>query len=219
VSGQILEASHESPYIGIWIDFNSDEIAEVALLSKMDLKPKKGSRNPGAFVGKADVNLLDILTRMLNLNGTTADPSFLSNLYKQELIYNLLNGSWGYLYAQQVHLFQQATGLRNTITWIKENYAKPFTIEELAKENNMSASSLHHKFKALTTMGPLQYQKHLRLLEARRLMLNESLDSIEAALEVGYESPSQFNREYKRLFGQPPLRDIKSVHTQLAAKD
>jgi AraC-like DNA-binding protein len=215
VSGQVLEASEEIPYIGVRVDFTNEKIADVALRSKLNVEPQTRTLSPGAFVGKADLDLLHILSRMLNLNNNPKEQSFLYGLYMQELIYNLLSSRYGYFFIQQVQLFQQATGIGHVILWINKNFAQPFSIEELAKENNMSPSSLHHKFKAITTMGPLQYQKQLRLLEARRLMLNNSMDVVEAALEVGYESPSQFNREYKRLFGQPPLRDIKSVHNKL----
>lgn len=215
VSGQVLEASKEAPYIGIRIDFTSDEIADVALRSKLDVEPQTGTLSPGAFVGKADIDLLHIMGRMLNLATKSKEQPFLSELYMQELIYNLLQSKYGCFLTQQIQLFQQAAGVGKAITWINKNYAQTFTVDELAKDNNMSTSSLHHKFKAITTMGPLQYQKQLRLLEARRLMLNDDLDATEAALLVGYESPSQFNREYKRLFGQPPLRDIRSVHDRL----
>lgn len=113
---------------------------------------------------------------------------------------------------------QQAEGIGKVIAWIKDDYSRSFTVEELAKVNNLSVSGLHHKFKAITTMGPLQYQKQLRLQEARRLMLSGSMDATTAALEVGYESLSQFNREYRRLFGLPPLQDIKAVKKNFAAE-
>ena len=112
---------------------------------------------------------------------------------------------------------QQADGIGKAIAWIREHYARSFTVEELATSNNMSVSGLHHKFKAITTMSPLQYQKQLRLQEARRLILSGSMDATTAALEVGYESPSQFSREYRRLFGLPPLQDIKAVRNSSAA--
>jgi AraC-like DNA-binding protein len=107
----------------------------------------------------------------------------------------------------------QADGVGRAIAWIREQYARPFTVEELATSNNMSVSGLHHQFKAITTMGPLQYQKHLRLQEARRLLLSGARDATTAASAVGYASPSQFSREYRRLFGRPPLQDIKAVRT------
>ena len=156
VSGQVLEASHKMPYIGIRIDFTNDKIADVALRSKVGIKPqqKKGTLNAGAFVGKADIGLLHILIHMLKLNNSKKEQPFLYDLYMQELIYNLLSSSYGHFLTQQVQLFQQATGIGQAITWIKENFEKSLTIEELAKRNNMSSSSLHHKFKAIVTIGP-----------------------------------------------------------------
>lgn len=215
VSGHVLKASKEQPYIGIRIDFTSEEIMDVALRAKLEIEPQTGELNKGAFVGTADLDLLLILMRMLQLSEQSKEQPFLYELYMQELLYNLLSSRFGFFLTQQVQLFQQATGIGHVISWITKHFAQPFSIEDLAKENNMSPSSLHHKFKAITTMGPLQYQKQLRLLEARRLMLNDSMDAVEAALEVGYESPTQFSREYKRLFGQPPLRDIRSIHEKL----
>src|SRR5258708_37386970 len=139
------------------------------------------------------------------LNDKPKEAPFLSALIKREMIYILLSGDYGHLFFQQVFFDQQADGVGKAIAWIKENYARSFTVEELAKSSNLSVSGLHHKFKAITTLGPLQYQKQLRLLEARRLMLSGSMDATTAALEVGYASPSQFSREYRRLFGLPPL--------------
>jgi transcriptional regulator GlxA family with amidase domain len=127
------------------------------------------------------------------------------------MIFHLLSGEYKHLFLQQVFFDQQADGVGKAIAWIKENYTRSFTVEELAISFKMSVSGLQHKFKAITTMSPVQYQKQLRLQEARRLMLSGSTDATTAALTVGYESPSQFSREYRRIFSLPPLKDIKSV--------
>lgn len=134
------------------------------------------------------------------------------------MIFNLLSGDFGHLFLQKALFDQRADGVGKSIQWIIENYTRSFTVEELAKSFNMSTSGLHHKFKAITSMGPLQYQKQLRLQEARRLMLSGPVGATMAALTVGYESPSQFNREYRRLFGQPPLQDIKAMRRSSEAK-
>ena len=123
----------------------------------------------------------------------------------------MISGDYGHLFFQQVFFDQKSDGVGKAIAWLKENYSRSFTADELAKVCNMSVSGLHHKFKIITRMGPLQYQKQLRLLEAKRLMLSGSMDATTAALQVGYESSSQFSREYRRVFGQPPLKDIKAV--------
>ena len=183
----------------------------------IQVKPRNKKLNTGAFVGRADAELLELFIRLLKLTERPAAAPYLSALIKREMIYHLLTGDYGHLFFQPAFFDQQAGGIGRAIAWIKENYACSFTVRELAQSNNMSVSGLQHKFKAVTTMGPLQYQKQLRLQEARRLMLSGAMDATTAALTVGYESPSQFSREYRRLFGLPPLKDIKAVRQSSAA--
>ncbi|NYB73785.1 AraC family transcriptional regulator [Sedimentibacter hydroxybenzoicus DSM 7310] len=211
VSGQVASATEASPYIGLNIDFTIDEIVSIAIESKSGLQTDRKPLVVGAFVGKSDIAILKIFIRLLKLNSRPKQAAFLSTLYKQELIYELLSGEYGHLFFKYIMIDQQANGIGNAIVWIKENLSTSFTIESLAKANGMSVSALQHGFKTVTTMGPLKYQKQLRLQEARRLMLNNSFDATTAALKVGYESPSQFSREYRRLFGLPPLQDIKAL--------
>ncbi|EST10894.1 AraC family transcriptional regulator [Sporolactobacillus laevolacticus DSM 442] len=210
-AAQVIDATEESPYIGLRVDFTTQEIASVAMEAEISTEPKEKNRGAGAFIGKSDAALLDIFFRLLTLVDKSKNVRFLSELIKREMIFNLLSGDFGHLFLQKALFDQRADGVGKAIHWVKENYARSFTIEELAKSCNMSISGLHHKFKAVTTMGPLQYQKQLRLLEARRLMLSGPMGATTAALTVGYESPSQFNREYRRLFGLPPLQDMKSL--------
>lgn len=210
-AAQIVGATEESPYIGLRIDFTAQEIASVVMEAEIHTEPKEKSLSAGAFIGKSDAELLDIFNRLLKLIDKPKEARFLSELIKREMIFNLLSGDFGHLFLQKALFDQRADGIGKAIHWIKENYASSFTVEELAKSCSMSISGLHHKFKAITTMGPLQYQKQLRLLEARRLMLSGPMGATTAALTVGYESPSQFNREYRRLFGLPPLQDMKAV--------
>ncbi|OPJ59830.1 AraC family transcriptional regulator [Clostridium chromiireducens] len=211
VSVQVIGASRELPCISLRIDFTTSEIASVMLDAQIEFNIKNKNLYLGAFVGKSDEELLDLFIRLLKLINKSKDTYFLSQLIKREMIYHLLSGEYGYLFLQQVLAEQQADGIGKAIEWIKENYKRSFTVEELAKSNNMSVSGLHHKFKAVTAIGPLQYQKELRLHEARRLMFSDSIDVTTAAMEVGYESSSQFTREYKRFFGQPPLKDIRAL--------
>lgn len=210
-SAQVVGASKTSPYLGLRLDLTIKEIASVVMEAEINIKPQDKKPYIGAFIGKADSKLLDLFIRLLKVIEKPKEAGFLSALIKREMIFNLLSGDYGHLFFQQVFFDQQAAGVGKAIAWIEENYARSFTVEELAKANNMSVSGLHHKFKAITRMGPLQYQKQLRLQEARRLMLSGSVDATTAALEVGYESPSQFSREYRRLFGLPPFRDIKAL--------
>lgn len=209
-SGQIIGATKDSPYIGLRLDFTAKEIASLVIEADINVKQRNAELGPAAFIGKSDAEFLELLIRLLKLIDRPEEVRFLSGLIKRELIFHLLTGDYGHLFLQQGLFNQQADGIGKAIGWIKDNYARSFAVEDLAKLSNMSVSGLHHKFKAITTMGPLQYQKQLRLLEARRLMLSGE-DASTAALEVGYESPSQFSREYRRLFGLPPAKDIKTV--------
>lgn len=215
ISVQVIGASKELPSIGLNIEFTTSEIASVVMDAHIKFNSNNKELYLGAFAGKPDEELLDLFIRLLKLCDRPKDDYFLAELIKREMIYHLLTGTYGYLFFQQVLVEEQVDGIGKAIEWIKKNYNCSFTVEELAKSNKMSVSSLHHKFKAVTTMGPVQYQKELRLREARRLMLRESLDSTAAAMEVGYESSSQFTREYKRLFGKPPLKDIRALRKSL----
>ncbi len=181
------------------------------------VKPQENKLNTAAFIGKSDADLLDACLRLLKLLDKPQEARFLSALIKREMLFHLLSGDSGHFFFQPVLFDQQADGVGKAIAWIRDHYARSFTVEELETSNNISVSGLHHQFKAITTMGPLQYQKHLRLQEARRLMLSGSMDATTAALEVGYQSPSQFSREYRRLFGLSPLQDIKAVRKRSAA--
>ncbi len=214
---QIIGATKQFPYIGLRIDFTTQEVASVVMEADINVKPQENKLNTAAFIGKSDADFLDICTRLLKLLDKPQEACFLSTLIKREMLFHLLSGDYGHFFFQPVLFDQQADGIGKAISWIREHYTRTFTVEELATSNNMSVSGLHHQFKAITTMGPLQYQKHLRLQEARRLMLSGSMDATTAALEVGYQSPSQFSREYRRLFGLPPLQDIKSVRNGFAA--
>lgn len=210
-TAQVVGSTEEQPYICLRIDFTAKEIADVIMEAEIEIGQAEGKQNAGAFIGKSDPELLEMFRRLLQLCENPKKARFLSPMLKREMIFHLLSGDYGHLFIQQALFEQQGGGIGQAIAWIKDNYSSTFTVEELAKANNMSVSGLHHKFKAITAMGPLQYQKQLRLQEARRLMLSGAADATTAALEVGYESPSQFSREYRRLFGLPPLKDIKAV--------
>ncbi|WP_238882920.1 AraC family transcriptional regulator [Clostridium sp. YIM B02551] len=208
---QVEGASKEFPNISLCINFTASEVAAVVMDANINFNTKNKNLSLGLFVRKSDEELLELFIRLLNLLDRPKDAYFLAKLIKYEMLYHLLTGDYGYLFYQQILIYQQSDGVGKVIEWIRENYTRAFTVEDLAKKNNMSVSGLHHKFKSVTSMGPIQYQKELRLREARRLMLSDSMDATTAAMEVGYESSSQFTREYKRLFGQPPLKDIRTL--------
>jgi AraC-like DNA-binding protein len=162
----------------------------------------------GLTLCDASPDLLDAAIRLLRLLGDPAAATVLAPLTEREILFRLLCGPYGPTLRQIASAQGRIAQVSRAIAWIKQHFAEPFSIERLGGAVGMSASSLHERFKAVTAMSPLQYQKQLRLQEARRLMLGGGLDAAGAAFQVGYESPSQFSREYRRLFGEPPARDI-----------
>jgi transcriptional regulator GlxA family with amidase domain len=155
--------------------------------------------------------LLDACCRLVDLLNTPQDIAFLSGLIQREIIYRILRGPEGARLRAIATLGDQSHRTAKAIAWVRSNYAQPLRIEGLAKLAGMGVSTLHHHFRALTAMSPLQYQKQLRLHAARERMLIDGIDAASAAFEVGYESASQFSREYVRFFGQPPMRDIRTL--------
>ncbi len=166
--------------------------------------------------GETTAELLEACCRLVDLLNTPQDIPFLSGLIQREIIYRILRGPEGARLRAIATLGDQSHRTAKAIAWVRENYAKPLRVEDLAKIAAMGVSTLHHHFRALTSMSPLQYQKQLRLQAARERMLIDGLDAASAAFEVGYESASQFNREYGRLFGQPPMRDIRTLRSPSA---
>jgi AraC-like DNA-binding protein len=212
VTTQIIEASVEKPYLSMIFHIDTAKIA--------DLIERVGNeRTPSAARGMAVSTLTpqleDAAIRLLQLLGTPRDIPALLPLIEQELIYRLLAGPQSGRLRQMAIADSQSHQISRACIWLKEHYALPLKIEELAHRVSMSVSSLHHHFKAITAMSPMQYQKQLRLQEARRLMLEEMLDAGSAGHQVGYESQSQFSREYARQFGEPPLRDVGRVRRSL----
>jgi transcriptional regulator GlxA family with amidase domain len=164
-------------------------------------------------VGETTAELLSACCRLLDLLDAPQDIPFLSDLIQREIIYRILRGVEGARLRAIATLGDQSHRTAKAIAWIRTNYAKPLRVEDLADIAGMGISTLHHHFRALTAMSPLQYQKQLRLQAARGRMLMDGLDAASAAFEVGYESASQFNREYSRFFGQPPMRDIRTLRS------
>jgi transcriptional regulator GlxA family with amidase domain len=166
-------------------------------------------------VGVNTVELLSACSRMMDLLDAPQDIPFLSGLIQREIIYRLLRSPQGQHLRAIATSGEQSNRTAKAVAWLRLNYAKPLRVEELATVAQMGLSTLHHHFRSLTAMSPLQYQKHLRLHVARERMLHEDLDPASAAFEVGYESIPQFNREYSRFFGQPPKRSIKALRSAL----
>jgi len=214
VSGQVTTASAAQPYLGIRIDLDPKEVAAFLLEMQPAVPPVQEGR-PAAYIEQADAALLDVFRRLLELLDRPRDVAVLARLLKQELTYHLLMAPSGGILAQAVlgNAGERAVG--QAIRWIRDHYDEPLSIDALARHVRLSSSVLHRRFKQVTVMSPLQYQKHVRLLEARKLLMNGGVEAATVAFRVGYESPSQFSREYRRLFGAPPLRDAEQLRHQL----
>jgi AraC-like DNA-binding protein len=205
--GQVVEASVDRPFLGLRLDLDLDAIARLLLeLGDRGAAPIAADR--GLFVARMDEALLDAVLRMVKLLDTPEDIAVLAPAVQREIYYRVLRGELG---QRLVDLAESDGGnhrIVRAIEWLKQRYTAPLRIEELAEAMHMSPSALHHRFKAVTAMSPLQYQKHLRLHEARRMMFADGIECATAGHRVGYESPSQFSREYRRLFGAPPRVEI-----------
>jgi AraC-like DNA-binding protein len=210
VQSQIIEASEAAPQLSMRVRLDMQIVREV--VSREDLpEPTGPTERRGLAVGQSTSGLLGASARLIDLLDTPEDIPFLDHLIAREIVYRILRTPQGErlrAIATSGNLSQRTA---KAIAWLSANYAKPLHMEELAEIARMGVSTLHHQFRALTAMSPLQFQKQLRLRVARERMLREGLDATSAAYEVGYESVSQFNREYSRFFGQPPMRDIKAL--------
>ncbi|WP_423798080.1 AraC family transcriptional regulator N-terminal domain-containing protein [Neobacillus sp. SAB-20_R2A] len=210
ITGQVTEASSEVPYLALKLEFTPSEILEVLREFQMGVEKKENPKR-GMYVSKIEPSLLDAVTRLARLLDTPKDIPVLAPLIRKEIIYRVLQGEHGGM-LQQIAIEGSSTNqISDVIEHILNNYEMSFKIEELAEIANMSVSSLHRHFKEVTAMSPIQFQKQLRLQEARSLLLAESADAADVAFRVGYESPSQFSREYSRMFGLPPIEDVKRL--------
>ncbi|MBY3188949.1 AraC family transcriptional regulator [Rhizobium leguminosarum] len=203
--GHVVEATPDKPYLCLYLDFDPVMLGDLA----MRVPPPKAPSPPiGKTVTDASAGLLDAALRLLRLLDDPAAVPVLGPLAEQEILYRLLAGPDG---ARMRHITSgqgPVAQIGRAIAWIGKNFRERFSIERLATEVGMSPSSLHEHFRAVTAMTPLQFQKQLRLQDARSLMLVQNIDVTTAAFHVGYESPSQFSREYRRHFGESPARDI-----------
>lgn len=208
VVGHVIEASKEAPYLCFKLTIERTMLAALAL----EMGPAEVEDvAPGVALSPMTPELLDAASRLLRLADTPRDIPMLAPLAERELLYRLLAGEYGARLRQLAHADSRLSQVNRAIGWIKQNYREAFSIDMLASEARMSSSALHAHFKQVTSLSPLQYQKQMRLQEARRLIYAQSMDAARAAHEVGYESPSQFSREYKRLFGTPPVQDVKRL--------
>lgn len=203
----IREATPDSPFLSMTLFLDRTIIGQLILETPPNLITKNDER--GMCVATADIDTLFAFHRLAELLDKPADLPVMGPMIVKELHYRLLTGPHGNRLRQLNTPGSPNSQIASAVTWLKTHFAEPLRIQDLAIKVNMSESTLYRQFKKLTTLSPLQYQKRMRLHEAQRLMVVEKLDANSTSLAVGYESPHQFNREYKRLFGQPPVRDVK----------
>lgn len=210
LQSQIVEASEDVPLLSMLLRLDMPVVGE--LLSREDLPERDGPPHGHALsIGETTTGMLAACVRLVETLDTPEDIPFLAPLIQREIIYRVLRTRQGARLRAIATRGDLSHKTARAIAWLKANYTKPLRMEELAGIARMAVSTLHHQFRALTAMSPLQYQKQLRLQAARRRMLMHGIDATNAAYEVGYESVSQFSREYSRYFGQPPSRDVKAL--------
>jgi len=213
---QIIEATPEKPYLGLRLTFDLREVTQMMVDSSLPVS-RDQQMDRGMATSAVTPELLDAFRRLVDLLHQEQDIPILAPVIQREIIYRLLVGPQGARLRQIATAGSHGHQVAQAIQWMKDHFATSMKIEELAARAQMSTSTFHHHFRSVTAQSPLQYQKKLRLQEARRLMLVEQRDAATAAFEVGYESPSQFSREYRRLFGAPPQRDVESLRRTMSA--
>ncbi|WP_281947138.1 AraC family transcriptional regulator [Vibrio parahaemolyticus] len=214
IIANIIEASEEQPYLGLIMELDLTEISQLIVDSELAFTQAKEAQK-GIAVGELSESLLDAFVRLAELLDEGQNIKILEPIIKREIFYRLLMSEQGTRLHQIVTAGSHSHQIAKAIDWLKNNFVKPLSVGDLASYTGMSKSSFYTHFRSMTSMTPLQFQKKLRLSEARRLMLTENLDAMAATFKVGYESPSQFSREYSRLFGAPPSKDIKSLRENL----
>ncbi|WP_025691324.1 AraC family transcriptional regulator [Paenibacillus zanthoxyli] len=218
IIGRIIEASPEIPYLSLKLSFDPDVILDIVKeTNRPGFVPPEACR--GITVNRTSPALLEAIVRLMQLLNEPEDIPILAPLVIREILYRVLQGEQGARIHQFAIIGSQAHNIAQAIQLINRQYDRPLVIEQLAKSVNMSTSVFHKHFKRVTAMSPLQYQKMVRLQEARRLMLTETVQVSDAAFRVGYESPSQFSREYARMYGRPPMLDVQELRGSIASSN
>jgi AraC-like DNA-binding protein len=207
MSGQVLEADPLAPYLCIALSVSAQQIASLLLDIGRPTEPPNAGSAPGMYTEDSSLELVEATHRLIRLLDAPSDAPALAPLIQREILYRLLKSPNGWRLARTATPDSYDQRVARVISWMRDRYREPLRVADLAKAVHMSESSLHQNFKAVTALTPIQYQKQLRLQEARRLMLAECASAAVVARHVGYESPSQFSREYARMFGAPPGRD------------
>ena len=213
IAGRVTRASYAEPYLVLMIDLDAEKIAELVPKVFPEGVPKPRDTR-ALYVGDADAHIIDAAARLVELIEQPAEAELLAPLVREEILVRLLRSPMGSRVAQIGQAGSSMQRIANAVSWLRTNFDQPATIEELAKLVNMSVTSFHRQFKAVTGMSPLQYQKTLRLHEARRLMLLSMVDAGSAGRRVGYMSAAQFSREYSRFFGTAPMKDVNRLREE-----
>jgi AraC-like DNA-binding protein len=213
VAAQITRASHAEPYLNLKIDIDAEKIAELAAKVFPHGLPQARESRP-LYVGQADPHIIDAGVRLIGVMDRATNAELIAPLIIDEILIRLLGGPMGARIAQMGLTDSSFHRVAKAVAWLRENFDQPADVEELARLVNMSLSTFHRQFRAVTSLSPLEFQKALRLQEARRLMLTSMLDVSAAARRVGYMSASQFTREYGRAFGSPPTNDIHRLREE-----
>lgn len=203
--GSVLEASAERPYLCLALDIDLPALTDLMLQTASEPAPEPVG--PALGVSQVEPGLLDAVLRLARLLDAPKDAPALAPLAEREILYRLLSGAQAPMIRHIAAAESRLAKVSRAVAWLRRNYASPVSVERLAAEAGMSLSSFHSHFKAATTLSPLQYRTRVRLQEARRMMVVEAMDAASAGFAVGYESPSQFSRDYSRLYGAPPLKD------------
>ena len=214
IVSQVIEASRERPYLSFRLNLDAPLVASVMMESSIEIR-KSDESVKAMDVSSIDATMLDAVVRLARLLDTPHEIQVLAPLIIREIVYRLLRGEQG---PRLCHLLASGADTRRiskAVEQLRENFDQPLRIDNIARELGMSVSGFHHHFKSVTAMSPLQFQKQIRLQDARRLMLGEDLDAASAGFRVGYEDSSYFSREYKKLFGAPPQRDIARLRRNL----
>ncbi|OZB98720.1 AraC family transcriptional regulator [Paenibacillus sp. XY044] len=214
ITGQVMEASRETPYLSLQILFDMNQILDVIQASG-DVIRAGNETSRGLKVSRMNDTLLDAVLRLVKLVETPQDIPVLAPYAMREIIYRVLQNENSASLKQFAVIGSHAQRIAGVVEKLNRDFAQPLRVDELAAEARMSASSLYDYFKEVTGLSPIQFQKQIRLQEARRLLFSGSIDAAEAAFQVGYESPSHFSREYARMFGQPPVRDVRLLRSAL----
>lgn len=216
IIANIMEASESKPYLGVIMELDLPEISQLIIDSELSFNHDKAAAK-GIAVGELSAPLLDAFIRLMALLEDPGSIKVLAPVVKREILYRLLSSEQGVRLNQIVSAGSHSNQIAKAIGWLKHNFVKPLSVGDLASYAGMSKSAFYTHFRSMTSMTPLQFQKKLRLNEARRLMLTENMDAMATTFKVGYESPSQFSREYSRMFGAPPATDIKALRAGLGS--